>query len=469
MDKPIFLKCVICCLIWLVSAFAYADHPIAVVTTLEERFDLSPYLETIEDVHHEYTLQDIQSGKFDHLWQRNTQRYFIGRNAGSKYWFRFTIKWLGQGDTLSVLYIDTQPQMLSRIGMVMPIANDHSRIIKTGNREPYTARDISSQQYAFSLLLDHSNPATVLGWVANSELPLPPSLPIYVISEDGFDKIQENAAMVLGAFYAVMAALGLYNLCLYMTLREPVYGFYVIFMASAVIVCSTIDGSDHRWLWPETPLWNPRVAVISGVIISIAYFACIVQALNCTSFWPKFKWVYRALMGILWAELIFVSFTPDFTIATYINRLTSLVMVPTALCLIIVAVRKKQPTAVYFLVAEILILTASSSIMLMVEGLAPINMFTLWGLHWGVVGEAIALSLALAARTRLVQQVAIEHLGNYEALYQDSIEGRFQFSPKNGTSKCNRAMAMICGYDSAEEFMSENGLLNLSDEAIGNG
>ena len=465
MGKPIFLKCLVGYLIWLVTAFAYADRPIAIITTLEQRFDLSPYLETIEDAANEYTLEDIQAGKYDHLWQRNTQRYFIGHNLKSKYWFRFTIQWAGQRNASSVLYIDTQPQMLSRIGMVLPTASGAYRLLKAGNLEPFTARDISSERYAFALTLVTGQPESVFGWVSNAEAAVPPSLPIYVISEDGYDKIKETSTIILAAFYAAMASMALYNLCLYMALRQPVYGFYVLFMICAMLITCTIDGSDHRWLWPDTPTFNQHVALNVGIIFSISYLAFVVRALNCHSFWPKFKWVYRMLLAIGWAELSYILFIADFAMAAKLNQITSEILVPFLLFLIIAGVIRKQPTAIYLLFAEILTLSAGSAFMAMTLGLAPINSFTFWGLHWGLIGEAIALSLALAARTRLAQQAAIEHLKNYEALYQDSVEGRFQYSTVNGTSKCNPAMATICGYDSAEEFIAKDRFKNLSDEA----
>ena len=388
----------------------------AVIENLDSPFDLNPFIETIEDINHEYTLEDIQAGKYDYLWQRNSQRYFIGKNIKSKYWFRLKLVWYGQQDIASVLYINNQPNLLVHIGVLLPSAQGAARLVTTGSREFYNSRDISSQQYGFNLLLTSAEPQTIFGWVDHAEAGFPAILPCYLVSETGYASIQNNVSFILVAFYAVMIALWLYNLCLFVTLREPVYGLYILFMACAAFACAMVDGSTHRWLWPQSPLTFAWAASCNGTILAAIYLSFVVRALNGATFWPKFKYLYRTLMGVGLIALLCCLSPLNLIIKAAISQAYAAFIMAITLVLIIAATQKKQPTAGYLLVAEIMTVTGGTSFMLMLQGVVPINMITLWGMHWGFLGESLLLSLAVAARTNIIIQ---DKLKAQELAYQN--------------------------------------------------
>ncbi len=456
----------LCCLLWLVATGVYAENVTAILKNIDKPFDLNPYVETIEDPHHEYTLEDIQAGKYDHLWQQNTVPHFVGSNLKSKYWFRLTLNWQGAEQQASVLYIPNQPSSLFRIGILLPNAQGSSTLITTGSLEPYHSRDIDSTQYSFNLSLAPNEPTSVFGWISNAETALPPMLPLYLVSAGGYDSIQDQVEFIQVAFYAVMAALWFYNLCLYVTLREPVYGLYILFLASAALACATVDGSSQRWMLMEAPDLNVRISATNGVFMTMVYLAFVVHALNGVSFWPRFKLVYRTLLFCGFIALILCLVSPKLSVSAVITQGLLGFIFLVALVSIIQAIREKQPTAIYLLIAEIMTITGASSYMLMINGIVSINLIATWGMHWGVLIEALLLSLALAARTRLAQQSAIENLKKYETIYTDSIEGFFNYDLASNELKCNRAFAKLFGYADVNEMPVANSPLGHFDISV---
>ena len=104
--------------------------------------------------------------------------------------------------------------------------------------------------------------------------------------------------------------------------------------------------------------------------------------------------------------------------------------------------------------------------MLYIQGAADETPVTFWGMHWSLVGEALLLSLALAARTRMAQQQAITNLKMYEDIYNNSIEGLFQFDFITQELKCNTALARLFGYHAPSELKIYNDVLtHLPDNA----
>jgi len=77
----------ILCFLFPYTVFA-SEGSIAVIESLDETFNLAPYIEFIEDSDFSIAYEDIQSGNVEHLWQLNTKSVFIGSDKKSRYWFR---------------------------------------------------------------------------------------------------------------------------------------------------------------------------------------------------------------------------------------------------------------------------------------------------------------------------------------------------------------------------------------------
>ncbi len=418
MNKRLLTQILIPYLFLLAVLAAYADspmtasveHPVAIIENNEERFDLNPYLEILEDTAHAYTLENIQAGKYEQLWQRNLQNksrynpqhHFIGRNAKSKYWFRITLEWHGAANSPSILYFDHLPASFAHVGIVLPDPQRGQRIFDTGHHQPYNSRDIKKPLFAFHLSLTDKR-QTIFGWIDNSATSVPPTLPLYLVSTTGFDPIEDQFGYILVGFYAIIAAMLLYNVCLFVTLRESVYGWYIAFLAGATLLCSALDGVGHQWLWSETPVMNMRVSNNTGVISVIIYMVFVVRALNNAEFWPEFKKVFNTLLLIGCLAQIYVLFSTDLGNTSLVAQIYPALVIPNMIVFIIVAIRKRQPTAGYLLIAEITTVSGAICFMLMMNGVIAVSPISSWGLHWGFVGEALLFSLALAARTRLAR------------------------------------------------------------------
>ncbi len=134
------------------------------------------------------------------------------------------------------------------------------------------------------------------------------------------------------------------------------------------------------------------------------------------------------------------------------------------LAIIIRGIKYQDTSAGYLLVAESLTLLGGSCFMLMIQGMVEITTISFWSLHLGFMSEALLLSLAMAARTRHTQDMAISNLAKYEQLYEQSIEGRFQYFFKSREVKCNKAFTDICGYDSVAYFINLSE--SIDDKAI---
>ncbi len=466
-NKCIFFSC----LLWLMAVCTYAadytdlptnqTHPVAVIDNLDQPLDLAPYIEYFEDPDRTISFEDIQLGRVEERWLRNTAPMFIGKNYKSRYWFRITLRCSKELSLLMpVLYVANQPSLNLELDIWLPENNGDYRQLSTGSLRPYHQRDIDSFRYGFQLSPTET-PFAIIGWVDNRNSPFSALLPLKLLSKEQFTEEQFQVQGFMIAFYAVMAALLLYNACLFISLRQPLYGYYLLFLIAAIYLCAVIDGVTLRWLWPTQPLLNYRFISISGIVLALFYLFFVWEALDHLAFSQRGRKGFRVIFWLGVLSLLYNSLTPNLAHANIVNQLYVSAIMPLILITLILAIRKRIPTAGYLLVAETFTILGGSGFILMIQGILPPHAAVLWSMHEGFLAEALLLSLALAARTSLMQQSSIENLQKYEQLYENSIEGLFRYNFQSASLACNDALAKLFGFNSKDELMSNNsGLVN---------
>jgi len=437
------------------------EGALARVNNLDQPFDISPFVETIEDVNQEFMLEDVLAGEHDHLWQPVRSSRFVGRNFNSKYWFRFRVQWGGSLYDSAILMIDLPPALISRIGLVIPSGTGGAGSeFVVGQRVPYSARAINDFKYYFPLVMDPFKPKTLIGWVQNNDITLPVQLPFILMSEEAYFEYSKAYFALVMAFYSAMITLLIYNGFLFLTLREPVYGVYLFFLSFSTLMCANFDGVAARYIWPTQPEVLFVGSYFIALVIGAAYLCFVVCAISEVLQWKLIKRAVWLVAGIGVAISIYSLFATNMILVSGFAQAYSGVVMAFVMVIILRAMYFKIPTANYLFVAEVAIISGVAGFVLLIQGYVPIHPVTVWGWHWGLGGEAILLSLALAARTRIIQQAAVDNLQKYEKIYHDSIEGLFQFDVVNNALKSNDAFARLLGFDSSKALPQDPNVLD---------
>lgn len=440
----------------IVAAGETKTNPVLVsAQDIDQIVDLNPNLEILIDPDRLLKLPDIQKPALETNWHSNPDNVLTGHNKQNRYWFRVRIKYNADNATEAVLYTNQHPSLLGNITFF--ILDEEGQIIKeiaSGAENQVSKRDMAKIRYSVKVTLKPNKTTTLYGWIDNSKTGQPAVLPLYLTSENKFHEQYQFMVYFLIVFYAVMAALLIYNCFLFFALRQAVYGLYILFLFAALLAGATIDGVATYWLWPESPRLAILVPSLNGVFIGMVYLAFIIYALDCFRYIPFICSYYRKYIILGWICFIYVLLLPTEYYASFIAQAYSAIAITMNLCIITYAVIKKIPTANYLLTAEIIAIVGTTCFILMVQQALPINTITFWGAHWGFLGESIVLSLALAARTRELQQESITHLHNYRNLYEQSIEGLFEYDIKSQAINGNTAFASLFGFKNMQEYSS---------------
>ena len=376
-------------------AIANASQPI--INTLDPAVDLGAHVEFIEDPTRTLDADTIRSEKYGDGWQKNQAAIFKGLAPNTRYWIRATFDLDLANDDSAVLYIRMQPGLVGDLYLEISDDSGYLKTVSTGAIHPYSQRDINYTRFAIDIP-QRSGKIHLFGYLDNHDLAATAKLPLELISKEGLQSEQWKLDAITLLFYGGMGALFLYNLCLFLALRKPLYGIYILFLPCAMLTCSIIDGTFVRWFWPHNLGFDWRITFINGSLGAMLFMAFVYTALKRVSFWPKFTTVYRALM--LLGALCMLLSIPYIEIAK-LSMVYCAIVWTTMMVVLVTAVRKRLPTSIFLLLSETVTLAGATGFMLMMLDILPTNEWTQWAAHIGVAGEALLLSLTLAALTRL--------------------------------------------------------------------
>ncbi len=396
---------------------------------------------------------------------KNTAPVFVGPNFHSRYWFKINLA-LGQNypkqEIDTVLYIPLKHTMLWHLGVDINSPSTTQRV-ETGLLNPYYSNEFGGMHYAFAVKLKKGEVTHITGYFDSAESVFPASIPLYITPKENYLLTEDQLSDVLIAFYSVMFALLIYNTSLFLSLRQRAYGYYLLFLASATLLCTIEVGLSDRLFLSAYPEINNRLNHVNGVFVALIYAAFVYHVLNQAKFFPAYKRAYKGVIILGWLGVICNMFAPIPYASWVVQTYPSIVMIAN-LVIIIAGIKKRDPIAIYILMAEIFTVAGGCFYMLMMHGFLSNSPLTYWSLNWGFAGEALFLSMALAAKTRQAQQEAIGNLEKYEKLYQDSPVGLFEYSNKTKTLKANQAFLLLFGYHQMDELPTDISPLQFFEE-----
>jgi len=449
---------------WL-STVSLAAERTAEVSSLAEPFDLANYIEYLADPNDQITYDDIMQGRYEGQWRLNTEPVFIVHDFHMPYWFRVRINSAQNVNALNpAIHINIQPTLIRDLSMWIPQINQAAKRFDTGYLNPYYNRDVSdSSQYAFRLP-NLQGEFTLVGRLDPRSAAQPIILPLQLMTEKQLQQSIIDWNYVSIAFYSVMCALLFYNSLLFISLRLSLYGYYVAFLIAAIYTCASIDSTVSKWLWSERVATGVYCGDIVAIFLGIFYLAFVYEALDKMQVLPRLRKCYYVMFVLGGFLLLHNVLSPSYFWTNAVAQLYTCFIIPLTLASILFALKLKLPLAGYLLLAELSAIIGGVIFLLMVQGFTPVSFWFLWATYFGFVGEAMMLSLALAARTRISQEQAMENLRRFETLYQESAGGLFEYDVKTQKTHANRAFARLFGYQTIDEIPLTDNPLHLLNE-----
>lgn len=227
-------------------------------------------------------------------------------------------------------------------------------------------------------------------------------VPISVIDSLSFLEKKADESNFTGFIYGIIVALLLYNLVLYLSMRARYYAFYVLYLSMFILAHSSYNCYTFKWIlydYPEIQNWAESTGIflftISGLLFAQSF-------LNLKKYFPSLYVATNYLIVFYISTMIFTSFLGYHYHIMFSIGLTVIYSL-FVFGIAFYSLAKGNHYARFFLLGASAGLVGTSATALTVMAFIPYSDFGLHALDYGMVIDAVLLSLALADRMKISQ------------------------------------------------------------------
>ncbi|HWR80105.1 MAG TPA: 7TM-DISM domain-containing protein, partial [Pseudomonas sp.] len=251
------------CTLSFFSSATGAEKALDASQLSDQGVPLTAFFAVLEDPSHQLTLADV-------LTPEVAARFTTGHPHGSPpaygttttpYWFRFRI----DNPTSQPLerVIEVEFPRISDIQLHTPRANGGYELQHTGAAQPFATRPYANRHFVFPVSLPADSQQTFfLRLQSNTDL----LAPVQVWSPDSFQEHVRRDYMIQAWYFGIATAIGLFNLLLFIALRERIYLIYVLFVATTIVTFASFFGIAHEFFWPQAGFWAEKAMSITAVL-----------------------------------------------------------------------------------------------------------------------------------------------------------------------------------------------------------
>ncbi|HWZ03643.1 MAG TPA: 7TM diverse intracellular signaling domain-containing protein [Mucilaginibacter sp.] len=262
-----FLLCGIC----ITGFFAKAEAQVIVQISDTAKQQIFRYdkIDYLEDTYNNLTLNQVKSPAFANKFMVNKGATPQTHNPASTWWYRIRIGTNPKSKNNWILeFFD---QTIDSITVYAPDKQNNYSATLLGSSRPFAAR--LYQHKNFSLNINNNLSGNQVYYIRiKSHQPV--NVIIVLRSINWFISYALNEYFFFGVFYGMILVFGLYNLMMFIAMRQKQYLYYIAYNLSIGLYEMCADGIAYQYIWPSSPIWNHNaygIALFSASIFSVLF------------------------------------------------------------------------------------------------------------------------------------------------------------------------------------------------------
>lgn len=316
----------------------------------------------------------------------------FGFDRAAAFWFKFDVT---NESSKSDWLLEVAYAPLDKIDLFIESDSGHVLHKVVGDVFPMSRHEIRHPQpiFAFSIL-PHETKTIYLRIETISSV----QVPVILWQYDQFFRSNAHIQIFNGLFYGAMLVMVLYQLFLFLSIRDKTTFFYVLTLLSMANIVAFFQGYTFLYLYPEAPMLNDIFATFSGPVFMICSTLLTRAFLNLRRFspWLDNLMLANTAVDILVSVLMIASLRG---VSYGYHHYFILVHCMLALISAGYCFYRKYRPALYYLVAWVTILLAASGFTLSNLGFFPGFLSTQYtGLMIGCIFQMLFISFALGER-----------------------------------------------------------------------
>ena len=271
---------------------------------------------------------------------------------------------------------------------------------EAGFMRPFVSRVIQDPDIVFPVAASGADTEIVVAIVTTT--PIPFSVRLW--SSKTWQEHQIQTSLWYGALFGTIGILILYNLFLATALKDPSYFYYVAYLFMLALISAMNSGYSEKYLWPDYGGISMRslLATISLSVIFVLQFCN--HFLGVRTLFPR-AWRISVVIMVVVLPLSLpevLGYTSAANVIVIIGLTNAVLLYYTLISF--AALRAGIKQARYILVAFSTYIVGYVYYQLYMFNVVEPNWFAIHAIEWGILLEAIMLSLALADRINVISQ-----------------------------------------------------------------
>ena len=378
-------------LLIILSHFAYAIEKV----TIDDKFTprlIGTSIYTLEDKTNQLQFKDILACRDFKLNGQSITNFQV---SGSTFWLKFTVNNINNNNKN---YIEVVQPVLDEVNLYYPDNNNEYQVIKSGMRYPFDTRQYSTgTNFLFDLQLKPGEEKTYYLQIKGKEQVL---APVRIVDYDSYYTDVTSRNIWFGIYCGIILVMFLYNLFVYLSIKERSYIYYVLHTLFVGLTQATLTGYTFKYLWPGSPWFANYSIFLFTSLVSIVGVQFLIEFMRIRKNAPKLFIVLKVFQAVYVIYLVL-------SIMGYCS-LTYALILPTqsTIAFVILGIsiylyKKGYAEAKYYLIGWSSLMLGIIVYVLKDEGVLPYNNFTVYSLLFGSAAEVTLLSFALADKINI--------------------------------------------------------------------
>ena len=362
---------------------------------------LGRVMQVYEDVGGQAVLADVRAN--DELFVPHDKATLNEGYSHSAFWLKMDLRYQPKHPEVPRTWLlELAYPPLDHIELYLADTAGNYRLVqRTGDALPFDSRQIKENNYLFELNFSPGQQQTVYLRLASQGSI---QAPLTLWSAQSYLEAQPERIYILGLIYGVLLGMLVYNLFIYISVRDTSYLYYIFYIASFGLYQLSVNGAAVQYFWPNNPWWaNAATPFLIG---SAAFFGCQF-ARTFLHIATHSRWLNRALIFLMavGALVMVLALTTSYAVSLRLATGLALAFIVTIFVAGIVAWVRGLRVARYFVIAWSAFLLGGLVNTLMVLGYLPNVFLTMYASQIGSALEVGLLSLALADRINAMRDL----------------------------------------------------------------
>ncbi len=361
-------------------------------------------LEVLRDREKKHDITSVRSPEVQanfHPVKGDVPNFGYSRSA---WWFRFSLQ--GENDCQKERYLLIRYSLLDHVSLYFPAPEGSYTEKITGQMVPFEKRDIRHRNFIFKLPPAKKDTVTFYLKVYTEDSL---TLPLEIMTADALAESMSSEQLALGILYGFLAIMVLYNLFLFLSIKEKNYLYLVIYIVSFLLFIAAENGVAFQYLWPSLPWWGKHATPFSVGMVIIWSSFLVRSFLGTKELSPVLDFsikvfLYGEVICCLFALVIPYFFSIIFAVAAIVFYAPLIIFTGFK------SYRAGHRQARYFLIAWSALAAGSLLYGLKAFGLLPDNFMTRYGVLLGACAQVLLLSMGLADQlNRMTSKLGLLH------------------------------------------------------------